>query len=338
MGGASRTLFRLTVVSPTVFTFKPSDLGNLTSVCFFDSWVQIALGLPLQQIDSALFSGGGTKGVAFAGALLHLYKEKGIDWGQRAPPLKCVGGVSIGSFFALLLALGCSVSEIVDMANRLNGHCMISVDLSRVVMNKEMSIDSGDTMHSFLVDTIHKKLPGCNAETLTIAQLNARSKLTLMVFATDLDAGEIVCIDSSNTIVAALKASMALPGLLPPIPLLRDGNFKLFADGGIINNFPLHLMPTTTLGFNLVQKKYSMSSIQASSIPFFAYLTNVLETVMKKTMPQLDGEKQSRTIFIECGGTCGAYEINLSDVSRRELFQSGINAAMQCLPYLSLNT
>ena len=276
--------------------------------------------------------------MAFAGALLHLYTERGIDWGQRAPPLKCVGGVSIGSFFALLIALGCSVSEIVDMANRLNGHSMITVDFSRVVMGKELSIDSGETMRDFLIDTINQKLPGINAETLTIAQLNAKSKLKFMVFATDLDAGVMVCVDSCNTVVQALKASMALPGLLPPIPLTHNGETKMFGDGGIINNFPLYCMPSTTLGFNLVQKKYCMSAIQTSAIPFFAYLVNVLETVMKHTVPPLDAEKQSRTVLIECGGTCGAYEITLSEASRRELFQSGVDAVIQALPHLSFST
>ncbi len=275
--------------------------------------------------------------MAFAGALFHLYKTLGIDWGQRTPLLKCVGGVSIGSLFALLIALGCSVPEIVDMANRLNGHSMINVDISRVIMGKELSLDAGETMHSFLVDTISRKLPGVNAETLTIAQLNAKSKLKLMIFATDLDAGQIKCVDSCNIVVQALKASMALPGLLPPIRLNQDGKDLMFADGGIINNFPLYLMPTTTVGFNLVQKKYTMSSIQASSIPFFAYLVNVLETVMANTMPPLDMEKQSRVISIECGGTCGAYEITLSENSRRELFQSGEEAAAHCLPHLSLS-
>ncbi len=276
--------------------------------------------------------------MAFAGALLHLHKTRGIDWGQRAPLLKCVGGVSIGSLFALLIALGCSVAEIVDMANRLNGHSMINVDLSRVVMGRELSIDSGDTMYAFLVETINQKLPGVSAETLTIAQLNARAKLKLLVFATDLDAGEIRCIDDCNTVVQALKASMALPGLLPPVKLMDQGREKMFADGGIINNFPLYLMPSTTLGFNLIQRKYSMTSIQSSTIPFFAYLVNVLETVMAHTMPPLDMEKQSRTVAIECGGACGAYEIVLSEASRRELFQSGVDAVAKSLPHISIYT
>ena len=49
MGGASRTLFRLTVVSPTVFTFKPSDLGNLTSVCFLTPGCKLHWGCPFNK-------------------------------------------------------------------------------------------------------------------------------------------------------------------------------------------------------------------------------------------------------------------------------------------------
>jgi hypothetical protein len=55
-------------------------------------------------------------------------------------------------------------------------------------------------------------------------------------------------------------------------------------------------------------------------------------------MPPLDAEKQSRTVLIECGGTCGAYEIILSEASRRELFQSGVDAMIQALPHLSFSS
>ena len=78
----------------------------------------------LTSFDNVVFSGGGTKGVAFAGALVQL-NTKGIDWGQRCPPLKRVGGVSIGSFFALLIVLGYSVKEIDDLVSGMTPESLV---------------------------------------------------------------------------------------------------------------------------------------------------------------------------------------------------------------------
>jgi predicted acylesterase/phospholipase RssA len=284
-------------------------------------------------MDGVLLSGGGTKGVAFAGALLELKQSKGIDWGQRCPPLKRAGGVSIGSFFALLIVLGYTVSEIVDMALQMNGFSMIQLEPSRIVLEKHVSLDSGQTMQDFLETIVRRKIPDAS-EHMTLAQLRAKTGMELVVFATNLDKATLEIVKDTNPVLQALRASMALPPLLPPIVLMNDES-AYYADGGILCNYPIHYMPPTTIGLNLLQRKFTMASVLSSPNPFYSYMATTLETAISHIARPLSAEEASRTISIECGGTCGAYELVLSDSSRLELLEDGKRAAREALPLLN---
>jgi predicted acylesterase/phospholipase RssA len=272
-------------------------------------------------IDSLLFSGGGTKGVAFSGVLKY-YLEKNIDWGQRRPKLKKIGGVSIGSLFALLLVLGYSCNEIAQLAQTLDGTCFVNFDVTRIVLQNHVSLDSGVLLHDFLETLIVKKL---KCEKLTLKQLHEKTGIELLVFVTHLDSGSLEIAEDSNYVIDALKASMSLPPLFPPQRLLRNNEQHYFADGGIVNNFPLYAMPTTTLGFNLIQRRFQMHDILASPKPFLSYLASALEIAVRSSPPS--PEESKRTINIECGGTHGSYELHLSDAARKQLFEDGYAAA-----------
>jgi predicted acylesterase/phospholipase RssA len=308
-------------MASVVLTFIPCAFGNLTSVCS-----RIGGKVFIEQsMDGVLLSGGGTKGVAFAGALLELKNTKGIDWGQRCPPLKRAGGVSIGSFFALLIVLGYSVSEIVDMALRMNGYSMIQLDPSRIVLEKHVSLDSGQTMQDFLETIIRRKLADAS-EHMTLAELRTRTGMELVVFVTNLDKAELEIVSDTNPVLQALRASMALPPLLPPIVLMNEQPMY-YADGGILCNYPIHFMPPTTIGLNLLQRKFTMASVLNSPNPFYSYMATTLETAISHNVRPLSEEEKARTISIECGGTCGAYELVLSDSSRLELLEDGKRSA-----------
>ena len=282
----------------------------------------------LLVFDSVVFSGGGTKGVAFAGALVQL-NTSGIDWGQRCPRLKSVGGVSIGSFFALLIALGYSVKEIDDLVSGMTPESLVHLDFSRVLLERHVSLDSGATMRSFLESCIQRKIHGKEASKLTVKELNGLTGMDLCIFTTHLDSSTLRRAGPEENLICALCASMALPPLLPPV-LLKIG---YCADGGIINNFPLGEFPSTTLGLTLKQRKHNIQSILASSTPFFAYMVTTLEAVLGTKV--LEKDQQDRTITIECGGACGAYDLALSEVSRKELREDGRNAVLSFLSYKS---
>ena len=274
-----------------------------------------------------MFSGGGSKGVAFSGAL-NYFLEKGVDWGQRRPKLKGVGGVSIGSLFALLLVLGYSCKEITVLAQTLDGVSLVQVDVTRILLSNQVSLDSGASLEEFLHGIILKKIK-CNPECLTLKELKDKTDMHLYVFATHVNSGTLEKVEDCNRVIDALKASMSLPPLFPPQILLKNGEKEYYADGGIVNNFPLCAMPPTTLGFNLVQRRFLIQDILISSNPFLSYLSSVLDIAVRK--PGLNDEEKKRTIYIECGGTHGSYELHLTDASRKQMYDDGYAAAKNIL-------
>ncbi|MCV6604669.1 MAG: patatin-like phospholipase family protein, partial [Porticoccaceae bacterium] len=63
-------------------------------------------------------------------------------------------------------------------------------------------------------------------------------KIPLQVVATDYWSGEAVVFDSGE-LLPALKASMAIPGVFPPVEI----DNRVLVDGGIVNNLPYDLLP-----------------------------------------------------------------------------------------------
>jgi NTE family protein len=80
--------------------------------------------------------------------------------------------------------------------------------------------------------TLRDKLPD------TFEQLST----PLMVTATDVQSGELVVL-RSGPLVAALRASSALPGLISPTKLTG----RTLIDGGVLNNLPVDIIQTMTL-------------------------------------------------------------------------------------------
>lgn len=273
------------------------------------------------MIDSLLFSGGGTRGIAFSGAL-NYYLEQGVDWGQSRPKLKCVGGVSIGSLFALLVAIGYSCKEITLLAQTIDVNRFVTLDVTRILLQNQVSLDSGSGIEEFLSSVLMQKLK-CGK--LTLKQVREKTGIQFNVFVTHLDSGALECAEDCNDVIDAIRASMSLPPMFPPQLLFRNGKQEYYADGAIVNNFPMMLMPPTTLGFNLIQKKYCVDTVLSHPNPFLPYLALALDIAIPR--PKLSQEEESRTVRIECGSTHGSYELHVSDSMRHTLFQEGYEAA-----------
>lgn len=273
------------------------------------------------MFDSLLFSGGGSRGIAFSG-VLNYYSEHCVDWGQSRPKLKCVGGVSIGSLFALLVALGYSCKEITHLAQTIDVNQFVTLDVTRILLQKHVSLDSGSGVEEFLTSILMQKLK-CGK--LTLKQVEEKTGIKLNIFVTHLDSGTLECVEETNDVVDAIRASMSLPPMFPPQLLLRQGKQEYYADGAIVNNFPMMRMPPSTLGFNLIQKKYSVETVLSHPNPFLPYLALALHIAIPR--PNLSEEEEKRTVHIECGSTHGSYELHLSDCSRQKLFQEGYEAA-----------
>ena len=158
-----------------------------------------------------VFSGGGSKGIAQAGALKFLEE-------QNIKPLH-IAGTSAGAIIAALYAYGKKPEEILEFFKSI-----YFFHWRHFTLKKAGIVDS-DSFKSYFnlifSDTIIADLP-----------------ITTYITATDLVKGKLKVFSPETKITDAVLASSSFPGMLSPYEL----NGNLYSDGGILNHFPTDLL------------------------------------------------------------------------------------------------
>jgi predicted acylesterase/phospholipase RssA/CRP-like cAMP-binding protein len=156
-----------------------------------------------------VLSGGGARGFAHLGAHRALI-EAGI-------PVDQVAGSSMGAPIAGGIALGISGDELLDATER-QFHRLLDYTLPVVSLVKGARITSSieATFGSYDIEDLW--LPYyCVSTNLTKSRLE---------------------VHRHGSASLAIRASVAIPGVLPPVP--HDGD--LLVDGGVLNNLPIETM------------------------------------------------------------------------------------------------
>lgn len=158
-----------------------------------------------------VLSGGGSKGIAHAGAIKFL-EEQNIYPSQ-------IAGSSAGAIVAALYSFGKTPSEILDFFKSI-----YFFHWKHFTFKKAGFIDS----ESF------KAYFGMIFKDAVIGDL----KIPVHITATDMIKGKLKVFQEDTKIVDAVLASSAFPGIISPYEI--DGN--LYSDGGILNHFPTDIL------------------------------------------------------------------------------------------------
>lgn len=163
-----------------------------------------------KKIGLAL-SGGGTKGIAEAGVL------KFLDEQHLVP--NQVAGTSSGAIVGAMYAFGKKPEEILDFFKSVYFFSWRHFTLKRGGM-----LDS-EAFKNYFEGVFGKA---------TIGDLKIETQIT----ATDLVTGNLKVFDNNTSIVEAILASTAVPGIVSPHVIQG----KIYSDGGILNHFPTDLL------------------------------------------------------------------------------------------------
>jgi predicted acylesterase/phospholipase RssA/CRP-like cAMP-binding protein len=155
---------------------------------------------------SLVLSGGGARGYAHIG-VIRAMRELGI-------PIDYIAGTSIGSVIASLPPMGLSDSEIVPAVEERFRDIM---DWTLPVV----SVVSGKRISSSIV----KHYQDIDIEDLWYPYFCVSASLTR--------AREVI--HRRGRLAVAVRASVAIPGVLPPVPV----GDELLVDGGVIDNLPV---------------------------------------------------------------------------------------------------
>ncbi len=156
-----------------------------------------------------VLSGGGARGFAHLGALRAL-RESGI-------PVDAVGGCSMGATIAGGIALDLDDGELAALAEQ-QFHRLLDYTVPVVALLKGQRISENIAANFGTFDIEDLWLPFyCVSTNLTTSRLQVHRR---------------------GPSAVAIRASVAIPGVLPPVPF--DGD--LLVDGGVLNNLPVQVM------------------------------------------------------------------------------------------------
>ncbi|TPN87458.1 patatin-like phospholipase family protein [Aquimarina algicola] len=154
-----------------------------------------------------VLSGGGFKGVAHIGAIQAINEAK--------IPVNFVSGTSAGAIVGSLYAKGYTPEEIKDFFKKTS-----LFNFNRFTRKKAGFLDSEK-----FYDDLKKMFPNNSFEAL---------QRQLFITATNLVEG-IKTVFNKGELIKPLLASAAFPGVFTPVLI----NENLYADGGILDNFPI---------------------------------------------------------------------------------------------------
>ncbi|WP_010631987.1 patatin-like phospholipase family protein [Sporolactobacillus vineae] len=187
-----------------------------------------------------VFSGGGVKGFAFAGALRQLEKS-GYQFKRAA-------GTSAGSMIAALLMAGYSPSELETVVSQMDTEKLLDASAQNrfpfikwLRMYFKMGLYRGDLLEQWLTEMLAQK---------GVSTFSDLPDGALKVVASDISRGKMVVfpndlvdygVDPKTFSVArAVRMSAGLPLFFEPAALFDDtGKRSLIVDGGILSNFPI---------------------------------------------------------------------------------------------------
>ena len=183
-----------------------------------------------------VFEGGGVKGIAYVGALAIL-EEKGI-----LPQITRVGGTSAGAINAVLLGVGYTREEMLeilldlDFRSFLDDDWGIVRDTARVL--REYGWYKGDFFHDWIGSLIEKKVGNAHA---TFNDIHGRGR-EMYFIGTNLSTrfSEVFSFEHTPRmrIADAVRISMSIPLFFSAVTSARG---DCYVDGGVLDNYPIKL-------------------------------------------------------------------------------------------------
>jgi len=165
-----------------------------------------------KKLGLALGSGG-ARGLAHIG-VIKVLKENNI-------PIDYIVGSSMGAIIGAYYALNLEIDSLEKKALQLTKRDLVKlIDIT----SPKRALIAGNKVKNFIKNLIEDKS-------------FSDTKIPLKIIATDLESGEEVII-SRGKLIDAIRASISIPVLFPPIRLHK----RLLVDGGIVNATPVDIV------------------------------------------------------------------------------------------------
>ena len=284
-----------------------------------------------------VLSGGGAKGAAHIGVIKYL-EEAGI-------PIDYIAGTSMGSIIGGLHALGYSSSEILDIISSVDWDKLISNQVDRRKISYTGKSENrtqlltipfgiGADKQEIQSSSFKNSLPtgivsGDNVinlfNSLSVGYSDSVDFNTLPIpflcIATNMINGKADILDK-GIFSKSLRASMAIPILFDPVKI----DDKLYADGGLVSNFPAE--QCRAMGADYIIGVSMSSGLESDPKKLKSVFSQVSQLKVIITDKEFDNYHKKCDIFIspDLKGV-GMLSFNAESVAR--ITESGYEAALK---------
>jgi predicted acylesterase/phospholipase RssA len=200
----------------------------------------------MKQIHNLVLSGGGLRGYSYM-ALLKIIEEN-----PKMFKIKKIAATSVGSIFAVLIAMCVSYDELYEKAIEKDINDFQHIKLDNILKFMErFGVDDGSLFINFIAFFVSNKLG--NTE-ITLKETYDITGVELYITGTCLNTKDSIYFSHNNypdmPLLLAIRISISIPFYF--IPIYYEN--KLFVDGGVVDNFPVQLFENEmehTLGIYL---------------------------------------------------------------------------------------
>lgn len=302
-----------------------------------------------------VFSGGGIKGLAFAGALAATEKAGYRKWHGLA-------GTSAGAVTAMALAVGYDAARLKTSLDAFDferiadyGSPIHLLGTIKDLLFHE-SVVRGDELTNWIRALLEQSLVTGIGPQTTFGELKTlRPDVTLIVVRTDLAHSRMVVFPQDVALYRdkagrrldpdefplykAVRISAGYPYFFPPVDGLWDvstGKEGVFVDGGVASAFPLFVFdkpdpkhPTWGYhlhgGFDASEQQASYRGIGGPTWPV-DMLAGILDTSMN-ALDKFEAKRFASRVIAIPTGEVATLNFNLSDKEKAYLYDSGFDAA-----------
>lgn len=233
------------------------------------------------NVKHIVLSGGGIRGICILGSISEAMSLKLLDLKK----LRTIAGSSVGALIGCLLVAGYTPKELYDEFRAMNITALLDPDLTN--LTEHFGLDSGYKLVKYLGDMLERKEM---SRDITFKRLFDRTKIRLIVTATNVNRKVTEYFDYFHTpnvtVLHAIRASISLP-LYFTAPLFKGCRY---IDGGVLDNFPLHLFhhcpPSQILAIKFRKVRDSDGDKSESKIQpissFEQFLVNTVQCLLEE--------------------------------------------------------
>lgn len=266
---------------------------------------------------TCLFGGGAIRGMAYIGTIRAL-EELGIEF-------DIVGGSSVGSIFAALVACGYKSYELENLFMKVNFDLFKDIHLG---LGKALALSKGEIFLDWLNELLAKKTENVHGQNITFKHLEKK----LVIITTDLtkfSTQEFSHVETPDFEVAqAIKISSSMPGLMAPYKY----NDSYLVDGDLQKASPMWRLSNTLnntesriLEFRL-EGDYSKD--ERNPISFINTIYSCVTDVATDFVTELYGQNDRYDCIRINTGDIFFADFNLNKDERRNLINKGYEQTM----------